>query len=173
LVAAELRGFGRLIHTSIQQLPPALTQVLTFVDRFAVAKAELDAEQLTRLDQRMQAAIAIFHGGGDEMSVALRKLAEEATEARARLESAAAALGGRSDAGPRLESAARALSEIVDALGGNYAGSPEIDRFLDETLRPTYTMVSERRIHAALTGGEVESFALAPQPQAEAEAFML
>jgi hypothetical protein len=175
LVAAELRGFGRQIHAGIQQLPPALARVLEFVDRFAAAKAELNADRLARLDQRMQAAITIFREGGEQMSAALRKLADEAAGSRARLEQAAEALARQGDAGPRLVASARAIAEIVDTLGGGHATSDEIDHFLDDTLRSTYTMASERRIHAALTGAGAESFAEAPAPAAEpeAEAFML
>ncbi len=152
LVAAELRGFGRQIRSAVSQLAASLGRVAAFVDQFSQAQQELEAERLSLLVQRMQAAIEVFGGGGARMSEALRRLGEEAANAREKLERAAEALEGCGDAAPELADAARTIAGFVGELGGAGPARPEIDRLLDERLRPAYSMASERRVHDAFTG---------------------
>jgi hypothetical protein len=171
LVAAELRGFGREIRVAVSQLAAALQRIVAFVDAFARAQRELDAERMAALTRRMQAAIEVFGGGGARMSEALRRLGEVAAGARDKLERAGETLAAHRSVGPELAEAERAVAGMVDGLGGAGAASNEIDPFLDERLRPAYSMASERRIHDMFTG-----IAHPPEPEpleVAADAFML
>ena len=171
LVAAELRGFGREIRLAVSQLAAALGRIVAFVDQFARAQRELDAERMAALVRRMQAAIEVFGGGGARMSEALRRLGEVAAGVCEKLDRAAEALAGSRGVGPQLAGAELALARLVADLGGAGSASVEIDAWLDERLRPAYSMASERRIHDAFTG-----IAHPPEPQpAEPteDAFML
>lgn len=171
LVAAELRGFGREIRVAVSQLAAALARIVAFVDEFARAQRELDAERMAALARRMQAAIEVFGGGGARMSEALRRLGEVAAGARGKLERAAEALAASREVGPQLAEAEIAVAGVVDGLGGAGPASAEIDQWLDGRLRSTYSMASERRIHDTFTG-----IAHPPEPEpveAVADAFML
>jgi hypothetical protein len=171
LVAAELRGFGREIRVAVTQLAAALDRIVAFVDQFARAQRELDAERMAALGQRMQAAIEVFGGGGATTSQALRRLGEVAAGAREDLDRAAQALADSRGIGPELAQAELAVAGLVGALGGAGPASREIDQWLDERLRSAYSMAGERRVHDAFTG-------IAHPPEREpveatADAFML
>jgi hypothetical protein len=171
LVAAELRGFGREIRVAVSQLATALSRIVAFVDQFARAQRELDAERIAALVQRMQAAIEVFGGGGARMSEALRRLSEVAAGAREKLDRAGEALAAQSGVGPELAQGELEVASLVGALGGPGPASLDIDLWLDERLRPAYSMADERRVHDAFTG-----IAHAPEPErveAAADAFML
>lgn len=174
LVAAELRGFGRQIHATVQELPPALARVVACIDRFSGARAELEASGLARLNQRMGLAIESFSGAGRQMSEALRRLGEEASRTQDELSLASRALSQRSEVANKLEETAQATAGFVQSLGGAAAPCAQADRFIDQKLGPAYSMTAERRIHHALTGAFPEAEA-EPEPPAaaEAEAFML
>jgi len=171
LVAAELRGFGREIRVAVSQLADALSRIVAFVDQFARAQRELDAERMARLAQRMQAAIEIFGGGGARMSEALRRLGEVAAGAREKLDRSGGTLAASGGVGPELAQGELEIAGLVGGLGGAGPLSRDIDEWLDERLRPAYSMADERRIHDAFTG-----IAHAPEPEpveAAADAFML
>jgi hypothetical protein len=173
LIAAELRGFGRQIRGAVEQLPPALARVVAFVDRFAVAQAELDALGLARLDERMRAAIDIFDRSGQEMTEALAKLGEQVANTHERLGLANRSLGRQSEAAPKLDEAATAIAAVVASLGGGGETTAEIDKFLDDTMAPSYSMAAQRRSHAAMTGAKLGGDTSAASAPEEADVFML
>jgi hypothetical protein len=172
LVAAELRNFGRQIQAAVQELPPALARVVACVDRFATARAELEAAGLARLHQRLSQAIETFAGAGGQMTQALNGLGQEATRTHAGLELAAQALGRRLPAARKLEEAVAAAQEFASALGGGRQRDEDADAFIDDKLGSTYSMTSQRRIHESVTGVTLEAESAGPEP-AGADAFML
>jgi len=178
LVAQELRSFGDRIRRTIDELPAALKRVVTFVDRFAEARRELDAARLAQLDSRMVAAIQTFSESGRQMSTALSRLSDEARQVRERLDRASGALVAHESAGPKLENTIVALEPIVDGLGVASAHSAALDALLDAWLRPVYSMTSERQVHDRLTGfvapeSETAGMAAAESAGDLADAFML
>ena len=171
VIAAELRDFGREIRATIKELSKGLEQVMAFVDRFSVAQRELDVSRLTALGQRMAAAVDIFGDCGRRMSEALGDVGAQAGKAREALDPAAQALAGHGALGLELDAIAEGIGEFARDLGGGSIGAAEIDRLLDEKLRPTYSMASQRRVHDIFAGRGVT--AVEEEAPAEADAFML
>ena len=74
-----------------------------------------------------------------------------------------AALAIRENVELVLHDAVGALAAIAPRLGGADDRSPDVDALLDQWLRPSYSMASERTIHDAFTGhGDDEAPAMAP-----------
>jgi methyl-accepting chemotaxis protein len=178
VIAAELRDFGREIRATIAELSKGLERVLAYVDRFSAAQRELDIMRLTELGRRMAAAVDTFGDCGRRMSETLGALGAQADRAREALVPAAQALSAHGALGLELEAAADVIGEFADvigefagAIGGGGVAAADIDRVLDETLRPTYSMAAERRVHDQFAGRAPA--AVEEEAPAEADAFML
>ncbi len=168
IIAQELRNYAARIVEGIRELPPALSEVVAFAERFAEAGRAHDSERLTTLDGRMTAAIGAFNSNGKEMTSALHRLDGEAASVHDLLERAVALLGAHEDVGATLRSAAAVVDELSERIGDADRESPEIDALIDRLLRATYTMASERQIHDAFTGGNGE-FAELPEAAAQSD----
>jgi chromosome segregation ATPase len=152
IIAQELRNYAARIVEGIQELPPALSNVVSVVKQFSEAGRAHDSERLASLDGRMTAAIVAFNSNGKEMTAALSRLGGEADSVRDLLKRAVAMLDGHEDIAATLRSAAAAVDELSGRIGDADSESPEIDASLDRLLRGNYTMTSERQIHDAFTG---------------------
>ena len=100
----------------------------------------------------MNAAIQAFSANGKQMSAAIERLEREAQSIRKLLDQAVAALAIHENVEPTLQDAVETLAAIATRLGGADTPSPDVDALLDEWLRPSYSMASERMIHDAFTG---------------------
>ncbi len=157
IIAQELRNYAARIVEGIHELPPALSEVVSFVERFSEAGRSHDSERLTTLDERLTAAIGTFNANGKEMTAALDRLGGEADGVRILLERAVAMLDAHENIGATLRSAAAAVDELSQEIGASDVESQEVDASLDELLRAKYTMASERQIHDGFTGGPRET----------------
>ena len=100
----------------------------------------------------MSAAIDAFGANGKQMTAALERLGREAESIRQVLDRAATTLAVHEDIGSMLKNAAEALDAIATRLGDDGGQARRLDPLLDDFLRPSYTMTSERSIHDAFTG---------------------
>jgi hypothetical protein len=172
IIAQELRNYGARIVEGINELPPALREVVAFVERFSEAGSAHDSQRLAKLDGRMAAAIGAFNANGKQMTAALEKLGAESESVHGLLEKAVAMLGAHEDVGATLKDAAAAVDGFSSRMSGADEESPEVDAVLDDLLRRHYTMASEREIHDAFTGnvGDFARRDAAPEVEELAEA---
>ena len=111
----------------------------------------------------MTAAIQAFSANGKQMSAALERLEQEAESVRKVLDQAIAALAAHESVELILHDVVGALAAIATRLGGSEERTPDVDTLLDQWLRPSYSMASERMIHDEFTGrGDDEAPAAAP-----------
>ena len=171
LVAAELRGFGRLIGSGVNQLSETLGRALEGVDRFALADTELDANRMGELEQRMMRAVEVFGGGGRQILAAQERLAIEAAGAQEKLKRGQRALEQRSEAKRAFAEALGKLDQWDRCSQAAPAPDEEVDRRIADLLRPTYSMAQERRVHDRFAGLAEE----APEAETveEADAYLL
>ena len=118
----------------------------------AAFRAARDADHLNALDERMASAIGSFKANGSRMTEALSRLAGDTATIRELLSGAAARLAKDSaDIDASLREAIVSIDDIAVDLGDH-----EVDEagaaLIDEMLRASYTMASERNIHDGFVG---------------------
>ena len=153
VIAQELRTYAARIVEGIEHLPAALREVTAFVEQFSEAGRAHGADHLIALDERMLSAIGSFKASGATMTDALARLGRETSEVRGMLGEAATRLvDNRDDISAALRRAVAEIDDLADGVGETDAGSSICAAALDQLLRASYTMASEREIHDDFVG---------------------
>jgi hypothetical protein len=152
VIAQELRDYASRVVQGIKALPPALQEVLTFVERFSSAGSAHNASHLTALGERMTAAIGSFELSGTRMSDALTRLDKEADGVCDNLREAVIRLSSHKEIGAALLQAVRFIDDLEFRIGDPSDVGAHSSAVIDRLLRGNYTMASERQIHDAFLG---------------------
>jgi hypothetical protein len=152
VIAQELRDYASRVVQGIKALPPALQEVLAFVERFSGAGSGHNADHLTALGERMTAAIGSFELSGTRMSEALTRLDKEADGVCDNLKEAVIRLSSHKEIGAALLQAVRFIDDLEFQIGDPSDVGAQSGAVIDRLLRGNYTMASERQIHDAFLG---------------------
>jgi hypothetical protein len=152
VIAQELRDYASRVVQGIKALPPALQEVLAFVERFSNAGSAHNAIHLTALGERMTAAIGSFELSGTRMSEALTRLDKEADGVCDNLKEAVIRLSSHKEIGAALLQAVRFIDDLEFQIGDPSDVGAQSGAVIDRLLRGNYTMASERQIHDTFLG---------------------
>lgn len=152
IIAQELRNCATGVVLGIKALPPALQEVITFVEQFSEAGRAHNAEHMTALGERMSVAIASFRLSGAKMTDALTRLGKDTEGVRTILDEATSRLADRNDVTETLLQATTSIDELAFRIADPDDSGAQDAILIDRLLRGNYTMACERQIHDAFIG---------------------
>ena len=151
VVTAELRFFSGMLDDTAQKILTALHAL----EADATKLSETDASSADEgsLDSRLEEALDRIRSAGDRMERDMEALRLCSQDVSTRAATSIARLDFKADLGDVLVDCANRAGELVDAGGRpNTSGLETVLAELGPRIAKTYTMTSEREIHARIFG---------------------
>jgi hypothetical protein len=151
VIAHELRGRAARLLEDCRRLASLGDEIGAVARRFEEVREAQGAARMAAVEQNIEAALAPLHRGGADMAAALARLTPEGSAVGQTLLASVATLSRFDDLGRTLRALHRRLARAADG---------EVDAAADKALwherlrlfPVSYTMASERAIHAAVCG---------------------
>jgi len=156
VIALELRNYALQVVGGINEVKPAIGEVMTIIRRLSEAGQTQKSEQMMQIKDRMASAIKTFRMSGKHMMEASANLEKEAHNIGKLLNQAVGRLDSRDEI---RETLLRAVTSI-DAFAAGLHNGDQLDEkggaLIDDMLFESYTMESERQIHDEIIHNSAE-----------------
>ena len=155
VVTAELRAFSGTLDDTAQKILTALQSLE--VDATKLAATDTLSEADGSLDARLEQALNSIHGAADRMERDMAALRQCSQDVSTKASTSIARLDFKAELGDVLIDCANRAGELLETDTLERDGIETALAELGPRIAKTYTMVSEREIHARIFGTTVEA----------------